>query len=157
MSNFNFVSGSKKKKDQIHISVFGETSNKKLINSSFEFHMCLGRNFGQVTGFLSLNFLLRKMRRSSLRQCVCVFVLTDTKLALYSSSAFHPVKCIFTGHNFLFGFLVGFFFFTSCLLQHGYVLSHLLVTLITIRYFFHPTNCFVFQKEFVFLILLSFS
>ena len=61
MSNFNFVSGPKKKKTTKSTYLFRvETSNKKLIdiNSSFEFHMCLGHNFGQVTEFLSLNFLL---------------------------------------------------------------------------------------------------
>lgn len=113
MSNFNFVSGSKKKKKKTKSTYLFrvETSNKKLINSSFEFHMCLGHNFGQVTGFLSLNFLLRKMRRSSLHQCVCVCA-DRHKAGIILYCSFHPVKCIFTGHNFCFcGFLVGFFFF----------------------------------------------
>ena len=67
--------GTKKKKKTKSTYLFHvETSNKKLINinSSFEFQMCLGHNFGQVTEFLSPNFLLQKMRRSSLRRRVCV-------------------------------------------------------------------------------------
>lgn len=103
MSNLNFVSRQKKKNSHICFALIQQQKNQLILTAVSNVYMNFRDNFGQVTEFLSLSFLLcEKIRLSSLYCCMHNCMLTDRNW-VYTAVLFFSVIYTFTGQFLLVG------------------------------------------------------